>query len=622
MRPVTGGQADVTTYFQMRLLTGGDAGSLTIADFDLTYTRSGKASAAKVNAIALAQADSPHSDNKMIEVSPTDCPALYRVDWPDAAFVAGDKVVVLTVKHTLCFTESLRVVIDAEVNVTKISGSATAADNSQLQWDGTGLTGDTFPSTQAQLGNLSSGSAAINTTAESFTKSGSEPETNTYTSTHTEDGVFHIVQDVGGATDAYYQFDVGGNGVPISITWHGYAQLNGDSYSVWAWNYDATNYEQIGTILGANGTTPMTETFLLTLAHVGTGADLGKVRFRFSSADGAAFATDRVLVSFSVVSHSVGYADGAIWVDTENGTAGTEAFVNGIADKPVDSWADALTLSGALGITRFHIINGSTITLSGDSSHFTLIGNVWTLVLNGQVVDGLYVDGAEVSGIGTGGTHEPGFTDCHLNDMTLPPCHMSRCGLMGTFTAGSAGSFSFDSCHSNVEGTGTPTFDFGVGLNASEVGFRRYSGGIEIKNMGAGTGSYNMSLEGDGQLVINANCSATSTVAIRGLFTVTDNAGGAVTLSDDARLDIAQVYAQVVQVMKTDTTTLPGQEAPPLAPTFEEMVAWLYKVLRNRTDQTATLFRLFADDQTTVDAKATVSDDGTTGIKQELVSGP
>jgi hypothetical protein len=46
-----------------------------------------------------------------------------------------------------------------------------------------------------------------------------------------------------------------------------------------------------------------------------------------------------------------------------------------------------------------------------------------------------------------------------------------------------------------------------------------------------------MSLEGWGQLVINANCSATSTVAIRGSFSVTDNAGGAVTLSDDARYE-------------------------------------------------------------------------------------
>jgi hypothetical protein len=123
-------------------------------------------------------------------------------------------------------------VIDA--NVVQISGDSTAADNLELQYDTTGVSGDTFPATQAQIGNLTSGTAAINTVAESFTKVGAEPETNTYTATHAEDGTYHIVEDDATATDGYYQFDVGGNGVPVSVTWLGYAQSNGDSYTIWA----------------------------------------------------------------------------------------------------------------------------------------------------------------------------------------------------------------------------------------------------------------------------------------------------------------------------------------------------------------------------------------------------
>ena len=84
----------------------------------------------------------------------------------------------------------------------------------------------------------------------------------------------------------------------------------------------------------------------------------------------------------------------------------------------------------------------------------------------------------------------------------------------------------------------------------------------------------------------------------------------------------AQVNNEVVDVLKTDTVTLPGQAAPPLTPTFEEMVSWLYKVLRNRKTQTAAAWNLMADDETTVDAKATVSDNATTAIKQEIISGP
>jgi len=94
--------------------------------------------------------------------------------------------------------------------------------------------------------------------------------------------------------------------------------------------------------------------------------------------------------------------------------------------------------------------------------------------------------------------------------------------------------------------------------------------------------------------------------------------------TDDIALSATQksdVNAEVVDVLKTDTVTLPGQVAPPLAPTFEEMISWLYKTLRNRKDQTATLWQLYADDESTVDAKATVSDDGTTAIKQEIEQG-
>lgn len=82
------------------------------------------------------------------------------------------------------------------------------------------------------------------------------------------------------------------------------------------------------------------------------------------------------------------------------------------------------------------------------------------------------------------------------------------------------------------------------------------------------------------------------------------------------------VNTEVLDVLNTDTITLPGQEAPPLAPTHRQAIGWLYKVLRNRKAQTATEWRLYADDESTVDAKATVSDDTSTAIKQEIVTGP
>lgn len=48
----------------------------------------------------------------------------------------------------------------AQADILKVSGDSTAADNLELQFDGTGLTGGTFPATQASITTLSSDAAA------------------------------------------------------------------------------------------------------------------------------------------------------------------------------------------------------------------------------------------------------------------------------------------------------------------------------------------------------------------------------------------------------------------------------------------------------------------------------
>mgnify|MGYP005825802977 CR=1 FL=1 len=118
---VTGGDTNVTTYFHMRL-TATDLGAtgLTPTNFDLTYTRSGVAPTAKVDASALGSTDASHTDNGVIEVDSTDAEGLYRVDWPDAAFAAGVKEVILTVKCATAYTEHMHVPIDAPVKPTSI----------------------------------------------------------------------------------------------------------------------------------------------------------------------------------------------------------------------------------------------------------------------------------------------------------------------------------------------------------------------------------------------------------------------------------------------------------------------------------------------------------------------
>lgn len=82
------------------------------------------------------------------------------------------------------------------------------------------------------------------------------------------------------------------------------------------------------------------------------------------------------------------------------------------------------------------------------------------------------------------------------------------------------------------------------------------------------------------------------------------------------------VNAEVADVLKTDVITLPGQEAPPATPTFEEVLAWIYKTFRNKKTQSTTEWRLYDDAGAVVDSKATVSDAAGVTTKEEIVTGP
>lgn len=87
-------------------------------------------------------------------------------------------------------------------------------------------------------------------------------------------------------------------------------------------------------------------------------------------------------------------------------------------------------------------------------------------------------------------------------------------------------------------------------------------------------------------------------------------------------LSAAQVNAEVVDALNTDTYAEPGQGAPAATTTLANKIGYLYKFLRNRKTQTATTLSIYADDGTTVDQKATISDDATTYDHGEIATGP
>jgi hypothetical protein len=235
-----------------------------------------------------------------------------------------------------------------------------------------------------------------------------------------------------------------------------------------------------------------------------------------------------------------GYEGGFIYIDTVGGTAGSDSFVNGTVDNPVDNIADLNTLSASLNINNFKVTAGSSLTFAAAQEKQSFIGESWTLALGGQSVSGSFFHGADVSGICTG-VIKPKFEDCEINGTTMPPGHFDKCGFNGTMIAGSAGDFFFAAgCHSSIAGTGTPVFDYGAAVGATNFNFRGYHGGIKLLNMLTGD---NFSHDGDGQIIIDATCTG-GTMRISGHQTLTgadvfEAAGG--TISDDARYAIDQL---------------------------------------------------------------------------------
>ena len=253
------------------------------------------------------------------------------------------------------------------------------------------------------------------------------------------------------------------------------------------------------------------------------------------------------------------YEGGAIWIDTVNGVAGTTDFENGTVNNPVDTIADALTLAASVGLDAFQVLPGSSITLGASVDGYEFRGFSYTIALNGQSVSGTKFIGATVSGNddGSNGTATV-YERCGMGSNTLGANILLGCRMTGDVVLAEAADYFWDQCYSGVAGTGTPSVDLESAAETKNLSIRHYSGGMELKNHGAGSGTHNTSIEGFGQVVLNANC-AGGTVAIRGNFTVTDNASGAVTLSDNARIDVLQdprLLVRTTIATAPDATTL------------------------------------------------------------------
>jgi len=423
---------------------------------------------------------------------------MWRVDFPDAAFAAGVKTVVLTVRHDSIKTANKEVEIDAPVNVTQISGDTEAADNLEAMYDGTGYTDGAAPATQTQLSQLSTGSGGLAVNADSATVTTGTP-TGTVANTEALDGTTYDVAAVGGNTDFYFEFDVGAGGVCTGVEWQGYVQSNGDSVDVQFYDWVATSYVTVATLDGSNGSTVVDETFNPVNGFTGSGANEGLVRLRFNSATTTEIFTDRVRAIYT-------YA--------------------------------------ALGIA-----NGSTITLSESAANTNFVGRGWVLALGGQDISGAYIfQSINISGTGTGTNGSPFIIQqCLVSTCTLAAYgFLENCALADVVTLTSTGGVSADAftiiaCSSAVAGSGSPHIDASGVTKTTQINVRRWSGGLEVTL----TADCTMSIDvvSGGTITVNGTG---GTLNIRGMVEgVTDNSSGSVTITQNAAINRDFINAEV-----------------------------------------------------------------------------
>jgi hypothetical protein len=398
--------------------------------------------------------------------------------------------------------------------------------------------------------NIVAGSAPINYPAYAFTLTTGTQVSGTYVDTRTENSAYHRLSDTAGTLDAIYDYDLTAFGVPSLLPFKGRVTSVANSLDIYAWDYVGAAWEQIGILSGQASPTDVNTTFPMLTTHVGTaGADLGKARIRFynTGLSSANLYIDKVTVGATIVQATNVYANGAIWFNSvAGGTSGSVVNYNGIPQRPVDNITDAMSLIASTNLDRIQVLGGSVITLIADVSHLSLTGdNRWNANLGGQACDHTYIKGAVVNGTATG---EPEFENCDIETVSLADADFHRCALVTKITATAANNFNFDSCFCACGGGLSPIYDFNS-LGGAWFISRHYSGNIEIQNMAAGD---TLVLSGDGvTLTINANCSG-GDIVLAGPIYVIDNAGGAVTIDEDAGLTNALIADAVWNEAQAD----------------------------------------------------------------------
>lgn len=173
-----------------------------------------------------------------------------------------------------------------------------------------------------------------------------------------------------------------------------------------------------------------------------------------------------------------------------------------------------------------------------------------------------------------------------------------------------------------------------LGLTALPNAAAAAAGGLYTRGSGAGQINQNANGQVDVRVVTMASSViAAATFAANALDAVWSTTTRLLTAGTNIALEkgtgvtgfndlsAANVNAEVVDALATDTYAEPGQGAPGATLSLAAKINLLYKSWRNKKDNNGTETKLYADDGTTIDHKQPTSESAGTVTKGEWITG-
>jgi len=237
--------------------------------------------------------------------------------------------------------------------------------------------------------------------------------------------------------------------------------------------------------------------------------------------------------TFSKAAEDSAFGDNRVWIDTVNGLPGIE-YPRGTPGDPVDNWDDAVLIIATRNLPkRIHLTGSFTTHAADDLSDFDIKGASTNLasitVTTGTNTNNLVVSSLSMTGDLNGNITAQNATS--FDNIIDFDGQMVLCGLSGTIDLGSAGAtHTFVDCYSEVEGNTKPILDCDNLVN-NKVQFRRYSGGLEVRNFVNGGSAMSLYVN-QGNILLDSSCTG-GEIVINGNGVLVDNSGPGCTVIVD-----------------------------------------------------------------------------------------